>query len=88
MGLAWISLGVLAGEVLLEGWRPNVQHFMRPQLYAIGLLAIGILLQQLSLSVLDWQWAATVLLAGYVLLVVAVLRISMTRPIGSGMCNS
>jgi hypothetical protein len=78
--LAWISLGVLVAAALLERWRPHLHRYTRFQVYASGLLAIGIFLHGMSLSVADWQWAATVLLAAYVLLIVALLRLMEFAP--------
>jgi hypothetical protein len=74
--LAWISLGVLAIAALLDLWRPQLHRCTRFQLYTCGLLAIGLFLHCMSLSIDNWYWDATMLLAGYVLLIVVFQRIA------------
>ena len=79
--LAWIALGVLVVATLLEMWRPQVQRFTRFQLYTCGLLAIGLFLHGINLDIATWYWAATLLLAGYVLLIVVLLRLIHASPV-------
>src|ERR1019366_7711421 len=78
MTLAWLSLGVLVVGVLLEGWRPLALRFTCLQLYLSGLIAIALIVHGLQLSIPYWYLAATLLLAGYVLVLVGSLWITMS----------
>jgi hypothetical protein len=71
--LARTALGVLMIAALLELWRPHFHRFTRFHLYTCGLLAIALFLHGMSLPSADWFGAATLLLAGYLLLIVALL---------------
>jgi hypothetical protein len=71
--LAWVALGVLAGAALCELWRVEFHRFTRYQLYTCGLLAIGLYLHGVERA--DWLRHATLLLAGYVLLIVICTRL-------------
>src|ERR1019366_9672895 len=80
MTLAWLSLGVLVVGVLLEGWRPLALRFTCLQLYLSGLIAIALIVHGLQLSIPYWYLAATLVLAGYVLLIVVLTRLTYEYP--------
>jgi hypothetical protein len=80
MPLAWIALGVLTAAALAELWRPGFCRFTRFHVYTCGLLALGLFLHGRSLPIADWYWTATLLLAGYVLLIVAIRRLIDVSP--------
>ena len=98
--LSWIALGTLATATLVDFWRPRFARFARVHLYTCGFLALGLLLHGLNLSNSDWYRIATLLLAGYVLLIVALFRMAPIYPSlehflgdpargrGSGTCSS
>jgi hypothetical protein len=80
MTLAWIALGVLALAVGFEFLRPQARGFTRHQFYTCGLLAIGLGLHGLALPNADWLRFATLMLAGYVLLIVVLARLIHAIP--------
>ena len=78
---AWSSPGRRSGPPWprlssIPGGRAS--RFARTHLYTSGLLAIGLFLHALSLSIADWYWTATLLLAGYVLLIVTLFRLALS----------
>ncbi|MSQ94093.1 MAG: hypothetical protein EXR98_06000 [Gemmataceae bacterium] len=73
--LAWQTLGVLALGVMLDYWRSEFRRFARYHLYTCGLLAVGLALYGMALPNADWLRLAALLLASYVLLIVALARL-------------
>src|SRR5262249_53931786 len=78
--LAWVALGVMTAAALGELWRPGFERFMRVQLYTCRLFARCPVLHGVELSIADWYWTATLLLAAYVLLIVALFRVVQAMP--------
>jgi hypothetical protein len=79
--LAWVALGALTTAAFFELWRPGFQRLVRYHLYTCGLMALGLILHGLTLPLIDWLRLGTMLLAGYVLLIVVLRRVADATPV-------
>jgi hypothetical protein len=77
--LAWTGVGILIAGALIDRWRPRHERFSLLQLYLSGLIAGGLLLLGRDLPINAWCLAATLVLATYVLLIVALLLLTSAK---------